>query len=109
MIHYKVDIISITITTITTTTITTTTITTLTTLITLTIITTIITITINIGNHQTELSDALAEQEYCISTCPSLLISTLSNVYNQGIDLKAFPSTDYTLFPKLVDSLYGFE
>jgi len=63
----------------------------------------------NIGNHQTELSDALAEQEYCISTSPSLLISTLSNVYNQGIDLKAFPSTDYSLFPKLVDSLYGFE
>jgi beta-1,4-N-acetylglucosaminyltransferase len=65
------------------------------------------------GNHQTELSDALAAESHCLSTSPDNLIDTLEDIADGKIPLemftKQFPDADFDLFPALVDSVFGFD
>lgn len=54
-------------------------------------------------NHQTELADEMARQNYCIATFPETLLKTLSEEFHAKI--RAYPDTDFDIFPKYLSSL----
>lgn len=62
------------------------------------------------GNHQTELSDVLMEESYCLSTCPSSLLETLASlklsIESNNYHLKEYPRPNHDIFPQIVDSLF---
>ena len=64
------------------------------------------------GNHQTELSDALAVEGHCLSTSPTLLRTILSQLVRGELDhesfTKPFPDAQLDIFPAAIDSLFGF-
>lgn len=61
------------------------------------------------GNHQTELATALSAKKYCFSTVPCSLIALLSSEEMQFQDcLQRFPEAEPDIFPKILDSLFGF-
>lgn len=61
------------------------------------------------GNHQEELSDALAAQHYCLSSDPSRIVASLESLLHSPSDsLKVFPPADLDLFPRAVNELFGF-
>lgn len=57
------------------------------------------------GNHQDELSSALVERKYCISTTVEILLDTLKTYKNT--DTIPFPQPNLELFPNLIDSLFA--
>lgn len=63
------------------------------------------------GDHQRELSDALASDNYCLTTSPSLLLGCLSSVASGEINLetllKIFPEVDLDLFPIVINDLFN--
>lgn len=63
------------------------------------------------GNHQTELSDALATGGYCMSTTPESLAKDVTRIVQRessGFMFKPFPEADLDAFPALVDEIFGF-
>jgi beta-1,4-N-acetylglucosaminyltransferase len=64
------------------------------------------------GNHQTELSDALAADGHCLSTTPRALPSVLARLAAHEVALdtfcRPFPDARTDLFPAAVDKLLGF-
>ena len=82
------------------------------------------------GNHQTELSDAMVERDYCVSTVPEQLCEVLSDLADKGRKMKAssrysagttaeqrlqmlglspYPQADLEALPAAVDSMFNFE
>ena len=63
------------------------------------------------GDHQQELSDALASDNFCLTTTPSALLSCLSSVASGEINLetllKTFPEADLDLFPAVINDLFS--
>ena len=79
------------------------------------------------GNHQTELSDAMVERDYCISTVPDRLCEVVSDLADKGskmettgrtkvtaaqrlelLGLNAYPRADLDALPAVVDSMFEF-
>ena len=62
------------------------------------------------GDHQRELSDALALDQHCLTTFPSQFQDLFWKVILKEIDLesfcKPFPGADFDLFPAAIDSLF---
>lgn len=64
------------------------------------------------GNHQSELSDALAINGHCLTTLPRQLIDCISRIVSKETDIESFtcpfPDPDYEIFPALVNDIFGF-
>lgn len=65
------------------------------------------------GNHQTELSDALAADGNCLSTTPRTLPSVLAQLVAREVPLdtfcRPFPDARTDVFPAAIDELLGFQ
>lgn len=62
------------------------------------------------GDHQRELSDALAVDGHCLTTTPNQFQKMFGQIIAKEINLesflKPFPEADYDLFPAAIDSLF---
>ncbi|KAH7479905.1 hypothetical protein PRIC1_008546 [Phytophthora ramorum] len=56
-------------------------------------------------NHQAELAEAMADQNYCLQTSVQGLQSTLE--HGDWDDLQPYPQPDEQAFPDLVDAVMG--
>jgi beta-1,4-N-acetylglucosaminyltransferase len=66
------------------------------------------------GNHQTELSEALASDGYCISTTPDSLVGDIKRIATSSFSspkpfCKTFPQPDLDVFPAFVDEIFDFK
>lgn len=65
------------------------------------------------GNHQTELSDALAIEGHCLSTSPIHLRTILSQIVQGDLHpesfTKPFPDAQLDIFPAAIDSMFGLQ
>jgi beta-1,4-N-acetylglucosaminyltransferase len=66
------------------------------------------------GNHQDELASAMKAGNYCFTSTPTTLLSTLRQIEANGglraahSRLSPFPTSDPKSFPALVDSLFDW-
>lgn len=63
------------------------------------------------GNHQIELADSLTESKYALSSIPQTFLEDFANFIKEGIGnmIEAYPQTDLSTFPDLVNSLFEWE